>query len=56
MAFRRQDWRQTVIEADPEWPVTSRIIEEYRFSAPGAEGARVFKADYTKRGAYGDDD
>lgn len=49
---RHTDLRAEVIRADPNWPVTSRVIDEYEFSAPKGKEPRKFVADYTKRGAY----
>lgn len=51
---RVTDLRTEVIRADPQWPVTSRIITEYEFPSPKGREPRAFKADYTKRGAYAD--
>lgn len=53
MASIRTNLRAEVIANDPDWPVTSRIIEEYRFSSPDGKD-RVFKADYQNRGIYGE--
>lgn len=52
---RRTDLRAEVIRADPEWPVTSRIVDEYEFPAPKGKEPRKFPADYQKRGAYAED-
>lgn len=42
-----------VIANDPEWPVTSKRIEEYRFPSPDGKD-RIFVADYRTRGIYGE--
>ena len=51
MSGKRTNLRAEVIRLDPEWPKTSRIIDEYEFSSLG-DKPRVFSADYQKRGAY----
>jgi len=53
---RLTDLRAEVIRADPQWPVTSRRIVEYEFPSPKGREPRKFLADYTKRGAYADDE
>ena len=49
----RSNLRAEVIANDPDWPVDSRIIEEYRFPSPDGKD-RVFKANYQTRGIYGE--
>lgn len=53
---RQTTLRAEVIRADPQWPETSRKITEYEFPAPRGKEPRKFKADYTKRGAYADEE
>lgn len=47
MTTRQIDFRRLVVEADPNWNRDRKIVDEYKFST-----GRVFKGDYTKRGAY----
>lgn len=49
---RTTDLRAEVIRADPNWPVTSRVVTEYEFPSPKGKEPRKFVADYQKRGAY----
>jgi hypothetical protein len=66
---RQTTLRAEVIRADPSWPVTSRVHDEYAFGRRGRrrgephrapvdprnEGQRVFQADFATRGAYADE-
>lgn len=57
-------WSTLVIQADPEWPRTSRIVPEYEFTGTGQKpgslgpyresdnGKTVFLRDYTRSEIY----
>ena len=61
---REQTWQSLVIQADPEWPQTSRVVAEYEFTGHGTiraslgpyresdMGKTVFKRDYTQSAIY----
>lgn len=64
---RDQSWRSLVIQADPEWPRTSKVVPEYEFTGSGTirsslgpnresdSGRTVFLRDYTKSEIYSTD-
>jgi hypothetical protein len=48
---RTTSWKTLVVQANPNHYAEQRKVEEYRFS-----NDRVFTANPTTRGAYGEDD
>lgn len=48
---RHKNWRQLVIEADPEWIQESQNPVEYEFTGVNVT-KRIFRGYYQKRGAY----
>jgi len=62
---RETTWRDLCVQADPELfkPGEQRFVEEYSFTTPQgepknataktyADGRRIFKGDYQRRGPY----